>query len=154
MTDATGRTLYLQIVNDLRSQIASGKLKVGDEIPSTAKLKAQYGYSVTVVRKAVEVLRNEGLVMGQPGKAVYVQATPKDLEAERVSIVDLTRQVADLRREVHDLAQRLEDGHQIKELMAEVAELRGTVEQLYNRLGHPYPNDNADSAKPRRKTGT
>ncbi|GAA3172214.1 GntR family transcriptional regulator [Nonomuraea roseoviolacea] len=134
MTDATGRTLYLQIVNDLRSQIASGALRVGDPIPSTTELKERYGYSVTVVRKAVEVLRNEGLVIGQPGKAVYVQATPEAIEAERTSVEDLAEQVADLR--------------------TQVAELRGTVEQLYTRLGHQYPNDDAGQPARHRKTGT
>ncbi|MFI6793717.1 winged helix-turn-helix domain-containing protein [Nonomuraea sp. NPDC050383] len=134
MTDPTGRTLYLQIVDDLRSQIASGELRVGDPIPSTTALQKQYGHSITVVRKAVEVLRNEGLVFGQPGKAVYVQATPASVEAERVSVEDLAQQVADLR--------------------TQVMELRGTVEQLYTRLGHPYPNDDAGQPARHRKTGT
>lgn len=135
MTEATGRTLYLQIADDLRSQIASGALRKGDAIPSTAELKKQYGYSSTVVRKAVEVLRNEGLLIGQPGKAVYVQATPVDVENERASIDDLAKQVG--------------------ELQSEIAQLRGAVEQLYARLGHQYPGSgDGRGQSPRRKTGS
>ncbi|MEV0144684.1 MULTISPECIES: GntR family transcriptional regulator [unclassified Nonomuraea] len=143
------------VAKPLRSQIASGDLQVGDPIPSTTELTERYGYSVTVVRKAVEVLRNEGLAMGQPGKAVYVQATPAQLDAERVSVDDLARQVAELRSEVRDLAERLDAGSQVKELMAEIADLRGTVEQLYIRLGHAYPSNDTGSAQPRhRETGS
>ncbi|MGW4791177.1 winged helix-turn-helix domain-containing protein [Nonomuraea sp. NPDC004297] len=134
MATTMRRALYHQIVDDLRSQIASGKLPVEAAIPSTNDLAERYDVSITVVRKAVEVLRNEGLVEGQPGKGVFVAATPEAIESDRVTLQDLTRQVAELR--------------------AEVTEIRGTVEQLYNRLGHPYPNDNAGSAKPSRKTGT
>ena len=136
MTEATARTLYLQIADDLRSQIASGALRKGDAIPSTAELKKQYGYSSTVVRKAVEVLRNEGLLIGQPGKAVYVQATPLDIENERASIDDLAKQVGGLQ--------------------SEIAQLRGAVEQLYARLGHQYPSSGEDRGQSprRRKTGT
>lgn len=136
MTDATGRTLYLQIADDLRSQIASGALRKGDAIPSTAELKKQYGYSSTVVRKAVEVLRHEGLLIGQPGKAVYVQATPVDVENERASVDDLAKRVG--------------------ELQGEIAQLRGAVEQLYARLGHQYPGsgDGRRQSPRRRKTGS
>lgn len=135
MTDAAGRTLYLHIADDLRGQIASGVLKKGSAIPSTADLKKRYGYSTTVVRKAVDVLRNEGLLIGQPGKAVYVEATPAELVHERASLDDLAKQVT--------------------ELQAQVAELRGTVEQLYSRLGHPYPgSDTPSQHQHRRKTGS
>lgn len=133
--DAAGRTLYLRIADDLRSQIASGALRKGDAIPSTTELKKQYGYSSTVVRKAVEVLRNEGLLIGQPGKAVYVHATPVEVESERVNVEDLAKQVG--------------------ELHAEVADLRGAVEQLYSRLGHQYPGSDAGRGQSRRrKTGS
>jgi hypothetical protein len=39
-------------------------------------------------------------------------------------------------------------------MRSEVAELRDTVEQLYNRLGHPYPGNEASPTQSRRKTGS
>jgi DNA-binding GntR family transcriptional regulator len=151
LTDATGRTLYTHIADDLRSQIASGALQIGDPIPSTAELKGRYGYSSTVVRKAVEVLRNEGLLVGQPGKAVYVHATPAAVEAERASIDDLAHQISELRVEVRGLAKRIDSEDRLKDLTTEVAELRGTVEQLYARLGHSYPAGDPGLTQPRRR---
>lgn len=106
MIDAIG-PLYAGIARDIRQQITSGALNVGDPLPSTSELTRRYGVSATVARKAVEVLRNEGVVRGQPGKAVYVVARPEDAAAERATVEDLARQVAELRAEVRELRERI-----------------------------------------------
>ena len=76
MPAITRRSKYLDVADDLRKKIAGGTYPVGAEIPSTSRLMEQYEVSITVVRAAVRELRTEGLVIGQPGKAVYVQAEP------------------------------------------------------------------------------
>lgn len=152
MTDARHRALYMKVANELRSQIASGTLAVGDPIPSTKQLEQRHGVSTTVVRAAVSMLRNEGLLQGQPGKAVYVIAKPEDVQAEKDTVEDLARQVAELRNEVRRLAQLVPSSGG-RDLAAEVAELRALVEQLYNRLGHPLPSndDNVAQHQPKRR---
>ncbi|MFF5261429.1 GntR family transcriptional regulator [Actinomadura viridis] len=155
LSDASKRALYMKVAKDLRSQIASGALPVGGPIPSTKELERQHDVSTTVVRAAVTVLRNEGLVEGQPGKAVYVIAKPEDVAAERASVDELARQVSELRAEVQRLSRQLDAGHTGPSLAVEVAELRGLVEQLYNRLGHPLPDNNtAAGSTTQRRTGT
>lgn len=156
LTDATDRALYVKVANDLREKIASGVLGVGDAIPSTKELERQHGVSVTAVRNAVALLRGEGLVEGVAGKGVFVIAKPQEVEAERISLEDIASQVAELRAEVRELAARVDTQHSGRDLAGEVAELRGLVEQLYNRLGHPMPNADADASivSPRRNTGT
>jgi DNA-binding GntR family transcriptional regulator len=76
MDEVTGQPKYLHVANELRRAISTGVHPVGSELPSTAKLTENYGVSTTVVRAAVRELRDEGLVRGQPGKAVYVTAEP------------------------------------------------------------------------------
>ncbi|MEO3743837.1 winged helix-turn-helix domain-containing protein [Plantactinospora sp. B5E13] len=61
-----------KIINDLTGQIESGKLAPGDQLPSTAELREQYGVSVTVVRGAINWLKAKGLVEGHPGLGVFV----------------------------------------------------------------------------------
>ena len=77
MVDHTGRPKYVEVAESLRRAIASGQYPVGSELPSTARLTETFEVSTTVVRAAVRELRSEGLVVGQPGKAVYVRAEPE-----------------------------------------------------------------------------
>lgn len=64
--------IYVQIVADVRAQIADGRLQPGDQLPTVAEFRAQYQCSTTAVRNAMLVLRADGLVEGRQGKGVYV----------------------------------------------------------------------------------
>jgi GntR family transcriptional regulator len=74
MTGFTGRPAYLQIADDIRSQILEGTLQVGDQLPSEPGLMADYGVSRIVVRQALDVLRSEGLIVKQQGRGSFVRA--------------------------------------------------------------------------------
>lgn len=84
MDDVTGGPKYVHVANELRRAISAGVYPIGAELPSTARLTESYGVSTTVVRAAVRELRDEGLVRGQPGKAVYVTAEPDGQPAPTV----------------------------------------------------------------------
>jgi DNA-binding GntR family transcriptional regulator len=105
MTENTGQPKYLQVAEALRRAIAAGTYPVGTELPSTAQLTKSFDVSTTVVRAAVRELRNEGLVLGQPGKAVFVRAEPADQPAP----VDLAAQIRELSETVHASLQALSD---------------------------------------------
>lgn len=64
---------YLQIAADLRGRIVSGELAPGAKLPSESRLMAQFGVSNTVTKRAVAVLKAEGLVEGRHGSGVYVR---------------------------------------------------------------------------------
>ncbi|HEX4818439.1 MAG TPA: winged helix-turn-helix domain-containing protein [Nonomuraea sp.] len=99
MVKNTGRPGYLQIADDLRAQIRGGSLASGTPLPSTAQLAEQYDASLSVVKMAVGILRNEGLVIGQQGKGVFV----RDAEEPPAAGDEL----AELRAAVQDLSVRL-----------------------------------------------
>jgi GntR family transcriptional regulator len=90
LASISSRPKYLDLADDLRAKIANGTYAVGAELPSTTQLMQIYDVSVTVVRAAVRELRHEGLVLGQPGKGVYVQAEPSPTPptAEYTDIMD------------------------------------------------------------------
>ncbi len=98
MPAITRRPKYVDVADDLRQKIASGTYPVGGELPSTSRLMDQYEVSVTVVRAAVRELRTEGLVVGQPGKAVYVLAepAPETPSAEFTEVMDQLRVLREL----------------------------------------------------------
>lgn len=66
--------LYQRVVDDIKAQIASGRLKPGDRLPSGTDLRRIHGVGTTAIRNAMLVLRAEGLVEGVQGKGVYVTA--------------------------------------------------------------------------------
>jgi GntR family transcriptional regulator len=155
LTTATGRTIYQQVADDLRSQIAAGALQVDAPIPSTAELMKRYDISNTAARNAVGLLRREGLVEGTPGKGVYVIATPDKVETERASVEGLTRQVGELRAEIQRLVeeQPSEVAAKVEALQAEVGKLQADLRHLYDRLGQPYPNGQSSPKPKRRQSG-
>ena len=75
--DRFGETaLYQQLAAILRAQIASGELEAGRPIPSEESLAQQYGVSRLTARKAVHLLRDEGLVRHAIGRGTFV--TPEN----------------------------------------------------------------------------
>lgn len=149
---ATAEPLYKQVADDLRRKIASGELAIGDEIPSTTRLAEQHGVSIGVVRTAVRLLQQEGLLRGQPGKGVYVRATPETAAEEAAALKSVGEQLAELRGEVRRLAdqQPSEVIQKIDELQAQVGRLQADLRHLYDRLGQPYPHAHNDDPQQQR----
>ncbi|WP_406484026.1 winged helix-turn-helix domain-containing protein [Streptomyces sp. NBC_01568] len=77
MTEFRGQPAYLQLADDLRERIRSGKLATGAALPSAQELIATSGASSTVVKNAVSLLRAEGYVVGHQGKGVFAQFPPR-----------------------------------------------------------------------------
>ncbi|MBT2384903.1 GntR family transcriptional regulator [Streptomyces sp. ISL-11] len=67
------RSLHERIAADLRDEIMSGDLGPGDNLPSTSRLKARFDASSATVQKALQLLKEERLVIGRPGTAVTVR---------------------------------------------------------------------------------
>jgi GntR family transcriptional regulator len=57
---------WRQIHADLVRQIESGKLAPGARVPSIVTLAQTYGVATTTVRKALDVLKADGLVVTSP----------------------------------------------------------------------------------------
>ena len=64
--------MYKQVQELLREEIASGKLKEGDLIPSEQDLARCYGVSQGTVRKAILDLTHQGIFYRRQGKGTFV----------------------------------------------------------------------------------
>lgn len=69
----TGTPAYLKIATDYRTKILRGSLAAGAQLPSERQLMDEYDVSRQVVKMALGVLRNEGLVIGHQGKGSFVK---------------------------------------------------------------------------------
>lgn len=124
------RLPYLQIMEDLRSAIAEGRIAPGEKIPTNAELKRKYGVASQTAQNAVNALKADGLIYGIAGRGVFVRsdvdvealrlaATPGDAASEE-SIGAVLAQLTELTQKVEYLQGRLE------ELESKV-ELRGSA---------------------------
>ncbi|MBI5443208.1 MAG: GntR family transcriptional regulator [Deltaproteobacteria bacterium] len=64
--------LYLQLEQILRSQIMTGELLQGQQIPTEKELSKTYRVSTITVRQAVLKLVNDGLLSRKQGKGTFV----------------------------------------------------------------------------------
>lgn len=67
-----GNILYEQIAEVLEKGINDGKYKVGEKLPSERDLSTQFNVSRNIIREAVKLLKEKGLVKVLQGKGSYV----------------------------------------------------------------------------------
>jgi GntR family transcriptional regulator len=70
------QTRYHQIADELRARVEHGDYGAGRLLPSEAELSTTFDASRVTVRRALEVLREEGLVDSRQGFGWFVAADP------------------------------------------------------------------------------
>jgi GntR family transcriptional regulator len=61
-----------QLANILREQIVTGEIPTGQRIPSFVELEQEYEIARDTIRKAVRILKDEGLVETVQGMGIFV----------------------------------------------------------------------------------
>jgi GntR family transcriptional regulator len=74
ISQADGRPMYLQIIEQIKQRIAVGDWKAGQPIPSIRQLAAELQVSVITVKRAYLELEREGVIATQHGKGSVVAA--------------------------------------------------------------------------------
>ena len=82
-----GRPIYIQIVDDLRQQIALGVLPPGEKLPSVRELAAELAINPNTIQRSYRQLEAEGWIVTVPGKGCFVcKADHSQEERERLLI--------------------------------------------------------------------
>jgi len=128
MTSLPGRGRDV-VAADLEAQIISGGLAPGDRLPSERQLAEQHHVSRPIVREALRILSERGLVEIAPGRGAFVQ---------HQSTLSGTRQFDAVYRRSHPTARVLSEARLMLEsetafLAAQRAEL-ADVQDLRRRL--------------------
>lgn len=79
ISKADGRPMYLQIMEQVRAQIALGEWPPGSELPSIRQLAADLAVSVITVKRAYLELERDGVIQTQHGKGSTVAEHPPPL---------------------------------------------------------------------------
>lgn len=73
INEQSGVKPSVQVASGIREDIANGKYAAGERIPSARELAETYGVALTTAVKAVEELREEGLIETRRGKGSFVR---------------------------------------------------------------------------------
>ncbi len=63
---------FRMLANAVKNAIAEGRMKTGESLPSVSLVCEQFSLSRDTVFKAYSLLREQGVVMSQPGKGYYI----------------------------------------------------------------------------------
>lgn len=66
--------VYAQLANILRQSMATGMLRPGDQLPSEAQMCKRYGVSPMTVRRAINSLVDQGIVIAEQGRGTFVKS--------------------------------------------------------------------------------
>ena len=68
--------VYMRMADHIAARIAAGDLPADARLPGERDLAAEYGIAIGTARRAVEELRDRGLVVTLPGKGTFVLGKP------------------------------------------------------------------------------
>lgn len=90
--------IYLQIVNQIKDEILSGKINENEMLPSMRALAKELGISFITTKRSYEELEKQGLINTIPGKGCFVSAFNKEIvfEAKMREIEEKLEEAIDL----------------------------------------------------------
>lgn len=107
-----GRPIYIQIVDDLRQQIALGVLPPGEKLPSVRDLAAQLSINPNTIQRAYRQLEMDGWICTVAGKGCFACEKPSQAREEEDQLMEqftqTARQLLALGHTRQELAARLE----------------------------------------------
>ena len=76
--------IYLQIVHTIKHQVATGRLKPGEQLPTVRELATDLRINPNTVARAYDILDGDTVITTQQGRGTYVRERPDDAHLARV----------------------------------------------------------------------
>ncbi|WP_137991291.1 GntR family transcriptional regulator [Streptomyces vilmorinianum] len=70
--------VYVRVADQVEAEIRSGQLPYGARLPNERAMAAAYGVAPGTARRAVQELRERGLVVTLPNKGTFVLRPPAE----------------------------------------------------------------------------
>jgi GntR family transcriptional regulator len=80
----SGLPIYTQIVNQVQSQIVSGILKPGDQLPTVRALAEELRVNFNTVARAYRILDEARIISTQQGRGTYITEIPPPNISEKL----------------------------------------------------------------------
>jgi GntR family transcriptional regulator len=98
-----GGPLYLQLKRFIERAVSGGHIQAGDALPSERDLAARMDVSRVTVRKAVQHLVREGLLVQRHGSGTYVAPQPSRVEQSLSQLTSFAEDMARRGMAVHSV---------------------------------------------------
>lgn len=76
--------IYLQIIHAIKHQVATGRLKPDEQLPTVRELATDLRINPNTVARAYDQLDTDGVITTQQGRGTYVRERPDDAHLARV----------------------------------------------------------------------
>ncbi|MFE5429970.1 MULTISPECIES: FadR/GntR family transcriptional regulator [Bacillaceae] len=83
----SGNLLYFEVAEEIENKINKGIYEEGEKLPSERELTQSYNVSRNVIRQALTILREKGLITIKPGKGAYITKIKDTLVTETLKRV-------------------------------------------------------------------
>ena len=70
--NASSRPIYHQIIDQIKRDIALGRLKAGEKLPTVRQLAGQLVLNPNTISKAYRQLEQDGIIVTRPGAGAFV----------------------------------------------------------------------------------
>ncbi|MDQ0999705.1 GntR family transcriptional repressor for pyruvate dehydrogenase complex [Neobacillus niacini] len=126
----SSKKLYMQIYNQILSEIQLGSFKIGDKLPAERELCEQFGVSRAPIRQALSALELNGIIYSRQGEGIYVKSDQVLSDTSQTAIVFNSispEDIIEVRMNIEPLivkfaAQRATD--------EDIEELRSTIQKM------------------------
>ncbi len=97
--DHSASPRYAQLADVMRERIVKGIWAIDSRIPTLPELAGEFGVASVTVRQAVQLLRNEGLLLPEQGRGTFVRRKPEihprmKVESSLSRLAELYRELA------------------------------------------------------------
>ena len=80
----SGLPIYIQIMNQIESQVLGGLLKPGDQLPTVRALASELRVNFNTVARAYRMLDEARIISTQQGRGTYITEIPPPEVTERL----------------------------------------------------------------------
>jgi len=80
----SGIPIYLQVVERIKENVASGRLKPGDQLPTVRALALELRVNFNTVARAYRLLDESGVISTQQGRGTYILELPPPEMSEKI----------------------------------------------------------------------
>lgn len=116
ISNASGKPIYLQVSDQIKTLILEGKLKEGDMLPSMRNLALELRISFMTTKRAYEELERDGFIESYTGKGSFVKAQNAELFREE-QIKAIEALLAEAGKRAQKIGLTMDELHELLDLV-------------------------------------